>query len=222
MSFLLHLLRPEDLFVDIGSNSGSYTILASGVVHAKSISIEPVPVTFQRLLNNINLNELQSKVTALNIGLSSEKGVLSVTTDSDTTNHLVLDQGNENTMAVEIDTLDGVCSNQNPTLIKIDVEGWELKVLNGAHIVIKNDNLMAFILEINGNGVKLGVQETEIIEFLESFGFFPVMYNPFTRDVIKISGRNFSGGNTIFVRNLDAITRRVESAESFKVFGTYI
>ncbi len=32
MGFLLHLLRPEDLFADVGANIGSYTILASGVI----------------------------------------------------------------------------------------------------------------------------------------------------------------------------------------------
>lgn len=34
MGFLLHFLRPEDLFVDIGANVGSYTILACAAVGA--------------------------------------------------------------------------------------------------------------------------------------------------------------------------------------------
>ncbi len=42
MAFFLHLLRPEDMFADVGSNIGSYTILASGVVGAKSVAFEPV------------------------------------------------------------------------------------------------------------------------------------------------------------------------------------
>ena len=41
MAFLLHLLRPEDTFVDVGANIGSYTILAAGVCRARSIAFEP-------------------------------------------------------------------------------------------------------------------------------------------------------------------------------------
>lgn len=43
MAFVLHLLRSGDLFVDIGANIGSYTVLAGGAVGAKCISVEPIP-----------------------------------------------------------------------------------------------------------------------------------------------------------------------------------
>jgi hypothetical protein len=36
MAFLLHLLRPDDLFVDVGANIGSYTVLASAVCGART------------------------------------------------------------------------------------------------------------------------------------------------------------------------------------------
>ena len=38
MAFVLHFLRPDDLFVDVGANVGAYTILASGAVGARSVS----------------------------------------------------------------------------------------------------------------------------------------------------------------------------------------
>src|SRR4051794_13217694 len=37
MMFLLHFLRPGDLFLDIGANVGTYTVLASGVCRASSV-----------------------------------------------------------------------------------------------------------------------------------------------------------------------------------------
>jgi hypothetical protein len=46
MGFLLHFLRPQDTFFDVGANVGSYTLLASGVCKAKSVAIEPVRTTF--------------------------------------------------------------------------------------------------------------------------------------------------------------------------------
>src|ERR1700737_3441722 len=56
MAFLLHTLRSEDLFVDVGANVGSYTLLAAGAVGARCVSLEPVPLAFGRLLENIRLN----------------------------------------------------------------------------------------------------------------------------------------------------------------------
>jgi hypothetical protein len=45
MAFVLHLLRPDDRFLDIGANVGTYTILSSGVAQAHSITLEPIPAT---------------------------------------------------------------------------------------------------------------------------------------------------------------------------------
>ena len=42
MSFVLNALRPGDLFVDVGANIGSYSILAGGG-GARVIAIEPIP-----------------------------------------------------------------------------------------------------------------------------------------------------------------------------------
>src|SRR5262245_41975942 len=46
MSFVLHLLRPGEKFLDVGANVGSYTVLAAGAVGAQVTSVEPVPRTF--------------------------------------------------------------------------------------------------------------------------------------------------------------------------------
>ena len=43
IAFLMHLLRPGDLFVDIGSNIGTFTVLASAVCGSGAIAVEPDP-----------------------------------------------------------------------------------------------------------------------------------------------------------------------------------
>jgi hypothetical protein len=55
MAFLLHFLKPEDTFIDIGANIGSYSILAGGVSKANVICVEPIPQTFKSLLLNIQI-----------------------------------------------------------------------------------------------------------------------------------------------------------------------
>ena len=46
MSFVLHCLRKDDMFIDIGANIGCYTVLAGSAVGANCISIEPIPSTY--------------------------------------------------------------------------------------------------------------------------------------------------------------------------------
>jgi len=58
MGFLLHFLKKDDLFVDIGANIGSFTVLASKVVDAKSIAIEALPTTHEKLMKNISANNI--------------------------------------------------------------------------------------------------------------------------------------------------------------------
>ena len=55
MGFLLHFLRDEDLFIDVGANVGSYSILACYAVGARGIAFEPVPSTYNGLLKTYAL-----------------------------------------------------------------------------------------------------------------------------------------------------------------------
>jgi hypothetical protein len=66
MAYVLHTLTPDDFFVDVGANVGSYTVLACAVRGAKGYCFEPVPTTYRRLLDNLRLNDLTSRVVSLN------------------------------------------------------------------------------------------------------------------------------------------------------------
>src|SRR3954468_21688101 len=74
MSFVMHFLRPEDLFVDVGANVGAYTVLASGVAGAHAISFEPSSSSYDFLQRNVRLNAMQDRVMTYNVALGSEKG----------------------------------------------------------------------------------------------------------------------------------------------------
>jgi FkbM family methyltransferase len=83
MTFLIHFLRPEDFFVDVGANVGSYTVLAGSHVGARTFSVEPVPSTFSKLINNISINHLNERVTPFNLALGSKKGSVKFTSSFD-------------------------------------------------------------------------------------------------------------------------------------------
>src|SRR5262245_46360157 len=95
MSFVLHFLRPNDLFVDVGANVGSYTILASAAVGANCISFEPSLEACEWLCKNINLNHVASLVEVKQQAVGSVVGVLDLTTDQGPANHIVAANANQ-------------------------------------------------------------------------------------------------------------------------------
>lgn len=216
MAFVLHLLRSGDLFVDIGANIGSYTVLAGGAVGAKCISVEPIPSTFHMLDENINLNRLAGHVEPLNIGIGKDKGVLRFTTGLDTVNH-VLSDSEQDTKAVEvpINSLNDLLVNQEPVLIKIDVEGFETNVIAGADKVLSQPSLLAVIMELNGSGAHYGFDEAPLHEKMLSFGFKTYTYSPFKRQLVSLDGGKSNSGNTLYVRNFEEVKRRLQDARKY-------
>jgi FkbM family methyltransferase len=215
MSFLLHFLRPEDLFVDVGANVGSYTILASGHVGARTIAFEPIRNTYDRLNNNIAINHIEDKVMAYNMGIGARKDVLRFTANLDTVNHVVLEGEDEDFIEVKVDSLDEMLGKEFPSLMKIDVEGFETEVLAGASEVFNNQALKAIIIELNGSGTKYGYSEDAIHQLLIRKQFTSYQYDPFSRALTRTT--TFGTANTIYIRDIDFVMSRIKTAEKVKV-----
>lgn len=214
MAFLLHILREDDLFLDIGANVGSYTMLASSEIGAKTIAFEPILKTFKIFSQNIAINSIQDKVEALNIGLGSCKSVLKFTTSFDTGNH-VSSPGDTESTAVNVDTLDNILSGRSPLLMKIDVEGFETEVLNGSSNTLEDKSLKAIIIELNGSGDRYGFDEKNIHLLLLNHGFNPYKYDPMVRDLtVTVPGGHH---NTLYIRDLEFVKERLKTARKIKV-----
>jgi FkbM family methyltransferase len=220
MGFLLHLLRPEDLFVDVGANAGAYTVL-SGAAGARGMAIEPVPDTFQRLLDNVALNRLGTRTTCLNIALGDRDGILRISTDEDVTDHALADwERCDNALPVPVHRLDDVMAEHNPVLIKIDVEGYEEPVLKGAEKTMASPFLLAVILELNGSGKRYGFDDEDIHRSMLNRGFSTHRYDPCTRTMIPLNGgKNTTGYNTLYVADnrLKEVDSRLKGAPPFSV-----
>lgn len=219
MSFLLHFLRQGDFFIDIGANAGTYTILASGAVGAKTCSVEPVPQSYEHLIDNININRLQGHVKKLNIGLGDKNEKLDFTSDLGATNRVAL-PNEKNLIQVEVKKLDEIVNNESPDLLKIDVEGFEMQVLKGGENVLKSSSLKAIIIELGGNGKKYGCKDEEIRDFIISKGFLPYEYRPFTRELIELN--TYNSMNTIYVKDINFVRSRIENADKFSVLDRQI
>jgi len=214
MMFLLHVLRPKDYFIDIGANAGVYTILASGVKKSNTLSIEPIPSTFNYLKENVYLNQINNKVNCLNIGIGSESSWLNFTENQGTTNHVISNSKKNNSIQVKVDKLDNIINKKIPLLIKIDIEGYEMEMLNGAHNILENNDLSAIIIETNGSGKRYGYSDQDIDNKLKSYGFIPYKYNADIRKLIKMN--NFSNGNSIYIRNLNLIRDRLKNSKNIQ------
>jgi FkbM family methyltransferase len=222
-ALLLHLLRPSDLFIDAGANVGVYTILASGAVGGHTISIEPIPCTYARLAANIRINDIASRVMSYNIGLGRANGTLRFTTDLDTCNHVVTDsnQGGH-TIEVPVRPLDEILGGKTPTLIKIDVEGWESEVLTGAQATLQQRSLLGLIIEMNSKGKELNPNEQSVKDCLTHHGFHPYAYAPFTRQLVPLTSKNLNASNTIYLRDIEAVQERLVAASPVWVNGCKI
>jgi FkbM family methyltransferase len=214
MGFLLHLLREDDVFVDVGANIGSYTILASAEIGAKSISVEPAPSTFGFLTDNISLNNIGDLVEMHNIALADNNGLIKFTETQDTVNHVATDN-DKDVIEVQVDTLDNIIKATNPCLIKIDVEGYESEVLKGASETLKNPFLKALIVELNGSGKRYGYDDKNVHKKLIDNGFRPYKYNPLSRSLSL--AETFGNLNTIYIRDIDFVSKRVSEARKIKV-----
>jgi FkbM family methyltransferase len=215
MLFLLHFLRKNDLFMDVGANIGSYTILASSHVFANTISIEPVPSTFNHLVKNVFINSSQERVEMKNIALGSKKGSVDFTSNFDTVNH-VATKADTDTIQVSVEKLDDILLDKEvPILIKIDVEGFETEVLNGAAKSILSNELKAIIVELNGSGLRYGYDENLIHEKLLVCGFKPYRYCPINRALTLV--QTFGKHNTIYIRDIGFVIERLHNAEKVKI-----
>jgi len=222
MAFLLHVLREGDLFIDIGANVGSYTILACSAIGANGYCFEPVPPTYSRLLTNIRLNNIEGKVKALNLALGNTRGEISFSSDQDCMNHVIAnDEQTENKIVVNVSTLDEELK-EDPFLIKIDVEGYEMPTLEGAENTLKNDELCSVIMELNGSGSRYGFDESKILQMMPDYGFRTYSYKPFERKLVNLDGKNLSEGNTLFIRDIDRVLERVKSAPKIHIQGASI
>lgn len=144
MILLSKTLSAGDVFIDVGANIGLFSILASRLVGTKGtvFAIEPSSREAARLRDNIALNGMQN-INAVLLALTDAPGQIELSIADDK-------HGGHNTLSpifmynsverigvenVPGDTFDNFVNKNNidrVRLIKIDVEGAELKVIRGA------------------------------------------------------------------------------------------
>jgi FkbM family methyltransferase len=178
--FIEAYLRPGDIFVDVGANIGLFTLIAADVVgNAGCVHcFEPSKKTFERLNENISRNRLKN-VIARNLALSSESGSqeLFVSTDGhDAWNSLAGNlRGNGGVKeTVSVTMLDKYLSDNiiAPTLIKIDVEGWEKNVIQGGDLTLRRVGAPDLLVEFTESNCRVaGGSGKELFQTISGLGY---------------------------------------------------
>ena len=163
-------LKDGLIFLDIGSNIGFYTIPIAKYIKNKSLnckvySFEPLESNFNRMKENIKLNNVSKKISSYNIGLSDNNGQAKLILRDDfkkgsktgnaSIENISNDESDYKTVNIKLKKLDEIWSDINQDnfsigIIKLDIEGHEPYFLRGANKVIEN-NLPAIYMEVNNN-----------------------------------------------------------------------
>jgi FkbM family methyltransferase len=141
-AFLDRILQPGMTFLDAGANDGIYTVFAAKRVGPQGmvLAFEPSRRELERLQFNLNLNELTARVFPVALADFNGQAELTVGTS---------EHGGQNTLgafayegfeverkdSVEVRRLDDILEENSPRRIdvmKLDVEGSELRLLRGA------------------------------------------------------------------------------------------
>ena len=183
LDFVSKIIKPSDVVFDVGANKGDWCEMLLGVKPEVTIfAFEPVLCAFKTLRTRLN----NANVKPYNIAVSS-------TDKEEIFYHYGKDKQVEemssfyrrsmvekrlniapSPMSVQCVSLDSFCSNHGiPKInfLKIDTEGSELDVLQGAKAMLRSGKIDVVQFEYGGTFLDAGISMSRIFEFLTGFGY---------------------------------------------------
>ena len=169
-------LKDARLFIDVGAHVGYYTLLASKIAK-EIISIEPNPFNYKLLKFNLRINKIKNAY-ALNIAASNyneESGIFipklkgKIATDESRLDN------NISRIKIKVVKLDDLLLKigKNPDVIKIDVEGSEMQVLEGLQETLRK-GVKCLMIEVHSEENK-----AKAISFIKSLGYKTIQVSKF-------------------------------------------
>lgn len=189
-------LRESDIVIDVGAFIGQYTcIAAKKCVRGHVYAFEPTPESYTELRRNIHLNQFYN-VTALRKAVSAKSGEFIFYTSKGSEMSSSLHRNDENyhllskKLLVECVSLDSYfrSSDINVNVVKIDVEGSELEVLQGMkNIINRSERLTVFIEFAPSRLSACGILADKFYRVLDDYGFYVYAIDEENRQLITIS-----------------------------------
>lgn len=186
------LLAGARVFVDVGASLGQYTFFANKVMKkGRIIAVEPDPIRFEELARNCDKwrSLSDNELIAVNAAASDKEDgkIRFYTTQTNVSGGLFVHEVKPallkaseiealrwEEILVESCTLDTLLAGRIPDIVKIDVEGAELRVLRGAKNLLRAGKTK-FLVELHGGWTDPEGQKdlSEVYGLMASFGYEP-------------------------------------------------
>ncbi len=173
----LETMEDGDTLWDVGACVGVYSLYAAKKGHCV-FAFEPASFNYFVLCENIRLNDLGDKITTFNLALNNktELGELSMedTSIGSAYNSFISSESHkskfsESMIGYSIDDIFRVFKLPIPNYIKIDVDGNEVKILEGAEKLLSSHKVKSIQIEVDDTNVRS--TRKAVSEILESYGF---------------------------------------------------
>jgi FkbM family methyltransferase len=211
--FLNEFLSEGDIFLDIGANIGLFSLYASKKVGGTGIvyAFEPATITYGRLVENIRINGI-GNIQPIQIGLSDKEEILELNVSTDgheAWNTFVSTEDTKFSIRekVQVKSLDHFLIEQGIelkriSLIKLDVEGFEINVLKGSINLLETPDAPVFMVEFTDeNAINAGNCCHELYKYLLPYGYVWYTFDPVSRKLNKESIRlSYPYNNLIAVK----------------------
>ncbi len=207
-----------DVIFDVGANSGMYTLAFLDTTNAKVFAFEPMKKSFDLLVENTK--KYDDRILAFNyaLGDSERESLIYFNSESDQLASLskevhaipYVGKNNSNSVEVKVRTLDKVFDElrklhllNSIDVIKIDTEGFEYEVLQGANLLLITHPPKAIILEFNWHQLTRSQSLLNFSKLLNDYAVFQILpYGSgiFNVEVIKAENNIYLYSNFVFVR----------------------
>lgn len=139
LELLKRLVAPGGHVVDVGANIGNHTLWFAGAMQGTVRAFEPIPALCAVLAHNVAQNFLDARVRVEPYGVGRTRGTAQIAAWDETNTGASSLQTSRAGGSISIVALDDLTWERPVDLLKIDVEGMELEVLDGALGIIRRD-----------------------------------------------------------------------------------
>ena len=196
--------RSRGNFLDLGANIGSCSIEMLLSTNASIVSIEANPENFQRMQKTVlNLsNEFKERIKIYNVAASNVIENVQIfgavaNMGNSVVGRAVQDDANQvfhKSLSIQTQRLDDILGNVHFLAMKMDVQGYECRALEGMNRIISNMRTIKFKVA-NRWLLAQGCSDITLFEKLKSFGFDiyhgnGILHKPIARDVYDLVARN--------------------------------
>jgi len=172
-------LTKNDIVVDIGAHIGYYSLMSARIVGngGKVYAFEPDPENLRLLLKNIRLNGFSHIIYPVRKAISDVSGVTKLFLSSEDTGSHSISVSNRGKQHVEVRTITldeffATLGNYEVDIIKMDIEGAEMKALLGMDKVLRNNNDLVIFSEFWPYGIAhSGHSPRRFLKIIKEYGF---------------------------------------------------